>query len=137
MVGEPGNQTADIMFFDYTCINLRNPMDNTGPVKDSIGLPIDAIVGLIRDHRNAVIKGFLLNENLLEYFKHHYNRDLSPIKIEFLKKDLKQFLISPVDLVHYSGLIKEIRETNRTSLDAKGEHLIYGELEIIFKKYCY
>ncbi len=112
-------------------------MDNREPLKDSIGLSVDKIIDLIRIHRNAIITGFLIDENLLDYFKNQYDLKLSPRKKEFLKKDLKHLLISPVDLVHYSGLIKEMHESAKSSLDAKSEEFIYLELQIIFKKYCY
>jgi hypothetical protein len=112
-------------------------MDNIEPVKDSISLPVETVISTVRDLRNGIIVSFLIDENLLAYFKSEYNKDLSAVKKEFLKKDLHELLISPVDLVHYSGLIREIKESNNAAVMSKHDALFYQELEAIFKKYSY
>jgi hypothetical protein len=63
--------------------------------------------------------------------------DLSNIKVEFIKKDLKELLISPVNTNHYQGLIDQIRETDSAGLTESNENLFYKELEYIFKRYMY
>jgi hypothetical protein len=105
--------------------------------KDSIALPFDKIVEIVRDLRNAIIKGFLLDENLDSYFKSQFNKELSTIKKQFLKKDLAESLIAPVDLVHYASLIKEIKESNSASIALKNEDLFYQEIDHIFAKYSF
>lgn len=113
------------------------PMEDMDPVQESIKLSIEKIIDLIRQLRNDLIKDFLTDPNLKSYFFQQYGKDLSIIKIEFCKRDLKELLISPVDLTHYSSLIKDIRESNKASL-AEGNHeLFYKDLEMIFKKYTY
>ena len=112
-------------------------MDNIEPAKDSISLPVETIISTVRDLRNGNIKSFLSDENLHGYFKSEYKKELSPVKKEFLKKDLHELLISPVDLVHYSGLIREIKESNNAALTSKHDVLFYEELEGIFRRYCY
>lgn len=112
-------------------------MDKIEPAKDSIALPVDKIIDLIRELRNAIIKGFLIDENLLPYFKSQYNKELSNVKRELLKRDLKELLISPVDAAHYSALIKEVKETKNSALAYKNETLFYDELATLFRKYVY
>jgi hypothetical protein len=79
----------------------------------------------------------LFDENLLSHFTSEYKKQLTPVKKEFLKKDLQELLIAPVDLVHYSRLIREIKESNSVSLTTKNDELFYQELERIFRKYSY
>jgi hypothetical protein len=105
--------------------------------KDAMALPIDKIVEVIRELRNAIIKGFLLDENLVPYFKSRFTKELTDVKKQFLKKDLTELLISPVDLAHYSSLIKEIKESNSTSPALHNEGLFYEELNPIFAKYTF
>ena len=74
-------------------------------------------------------------KNIELYFNEQYNSSISAIKVEFLIRDLKELLISPVDLVHYAALIKEIRENNTANLSNGNKDLFYKELEKIFDKY--
>ena len=104
---------------------------------ETITLSVEKIIDLIRELRNQLVKEFLVDENLRTYFQKEYQRDLSIIKLEFLKRDLKELLISPVDLSHYSSLIKQIRECNTASLAEGNQELFYKEIDAIFKKYNY
>jgi hypothetical protein len=104
----------------------------------SENLSMEKIIDLVRQVRNDLVKDFLIKDNSQNYFAEHYNKPLSTIKLEFLRRDLSELLISPVDLVHYSSLIKEIRETNSASLSkGNNDELFYKELELIFDKYKY
>jgi hypothetical protein len=101
-------------------------------------LSVEKVIDLVRQVRNDLVKDFLIKDNAQNYFAEHYNKPLSIIKLEFLRRDLSELLISPVDLVHYSSLIKEIRETNSASLSkGNNDELFYRELELIFDKYKY
>ena len=100
-------------------------------------LSTEKVIDLIRQIRNDLIKDLLLEDNILSYFLAQYNKPISKIKIEFLARDLKELLISPVDLAHYASLIKEIRETNSANLSGGNNDLFYKELELIFNKYRY
>jgi hypothetical protein len=99
-------------------------------------LSVEKIIDLVRQVRNDLVKEFLIKDNAQKYFVDHYNKPLSTIKLEFLRRDLSELLISPVDLAHYSSLIKDIRETNSASLSkGNNEELFYKELAGIFDKY--
>jgi hypothetical protein len=100
-------------------------------------LSVEKIIDLVRVVRNDLIKDFLYRKNIELYFNEHYNKSISAIKAEFLIRDLKELLISPVDLVHYAALIKEIRENNTASMSNGHKDLFYKELEVIFDKYKY
>jgi len=100
-------------------------------------LSIEKVIDLVRQIRNDLIKDFLLGENIQSYFLEQYEKPISKIKIEFLIRDLKELLISPVDLVHYASLIKDIRETNSANLSRGNNDLFYKEIELIFNKYKY
>jgi hypothetical protein len=105
--------------------------------QETINLSVEKVIDLIRQLRNELIKDFLGNDNARAYFQKEYQRDISAVKLEFLKRDLKELLISPVDLSHYSSLIKQIRESNSASLAEGNQELFYKEIETIFKKYNY
>jgi hypothetical protein len=96
------------------------------------------IIDLIRQLRNDLIKDFLDERYLKEYLSNKYNmRELSNVKVEFIKKELKELLIAPVNTPHYHPIIEQIKTTESASLSEGNEQLFYKELENIFKKYIY
>ena len=98
----------------------------------------ERILELVRKLRNDLIKDFLDERHLKQYLANQFRvNELSNIKIEFIKKELKELLISPVNTNHYQGLIDQIRETDSAGLAETNENLFYKELENIFKKYMY
>ncbi len=97
----------------------------------------ERIIDLVKEVRNGLIRDFLQDESLKTYFAQQYSKELSQIKAEFLKRDLKELLNSPVDLAHYAQLIKQMQELNTASISTSNYELFYKELEGIFKKYNY
>jgi hypothetical protein len=98
----------------------------------------ESIMDLIRKLRNDLIKDFLDERHLKEYLGNQFRiRDLSNVKIEFIKKDLKELLISPINTNHYAPLISHIKATDSAALTESNEQLFYKELENIFKSYIY
>jgi hypothetical protein len=98
----------------------------------------ERILELVRKLRNDLIKDFLDERHLKSYLSNNFRiNELSNIKIEFIKKDLKELLISPVNTNHYQSLIDQIRETDSASLTETNEPLFYKELEIVFKRYMF
>ena len=98
----------------------------------------ERILELVRKLRNDLIKDFLDERQLKQYVANNFRvHELSNIKIEFIKKDLKELLISPVNTNHYQGLIDQIRETDTAGITETNEPLFYKELESIFKRYLY
>lgn len=98
----------------------------------------ERILELVRKLRNDLIKDFLDERHLKEYVGDHFRvMELSNIKIEFIKKDLKELLISPVNTNHYQKLIDQIRETDSAAITETNEPLFYKELEGLFKRHIY
>jgi hypothetical protein len=98
----------------------------------------ESIIELIRKLRNDLIKDFLDERLLKEYANTQFRvRELSNIKIEFIKKDLKELLISPVNTIHYEVLIEQIKHTDSAALTENNERLFYKELEQVIKKYVF
>ena len=98
----------------------------------------DRILELVRKLRNDLIKDFLDERYLKEYLSSQFRvNELSNIKVEFIKKDLKELLISPVNTNHYQTLIDQIRDTDRAGIADGNEPLFYKELELIFKRYMF
>lgn len=98
----------------------------------------ERILELVRKLRNDLIKDFLDERYLKEYlFTNFRVSDLSPVRIEFIKKELKELLISPVNTNHYQRLIDQIRETDTAGLTEGNEPLFYKELDPIFRRYMY
>lgn len=98
----------------------------------------ERILELVRKLRNDLIKDFLDERHLKDYVAQQFRvHELSNIKVEFIKKDLKELLISPVNMNHYQVLIDQIRETDSAAISETNEPLFYKELENIFKRYIY
>jgi hypothetical protein len=98
----------------------------------------ERVLDLVRQLRNDLIKDFLDERNLKNYVRDQYNISaLSNIKVEFIKKDLKELLISPVNTGHYKTLIDQIKNTDSAALTENNERLFYKELEGVFKRHLY
>ena len=98
----------------------------------------ESIIDLVRKVRNDLIKDFLDERFLLEYLATQFRvKDLSNIKLQLIKKDLKELLISPVNTNHYGSLISHIRLTDSASLAENNEQLFYKEVENVLKKFIY
>lgn len=98
----------------------------------------ERILELVRKLRNDLIKDFLDERHLKEYVDNQFGiKSLPPIKIEFIRKDLKELLISPVNTNHYEPLISQIRLTDSAALTDNNEHLFYKELDMVMKRYIY
>ena len=122
--------TSNVIFFLHHCTMNLNEV-NTQWTEDRI-------LELVRKLRNDLIKDFLDERHLKEYLSRNFRvMELSNIKIEFIKKDLKELLISPVNKNHYQNLIGQIKETDSAGLTESNEPLFYAELEVIFKRYIF
>lgn len=96
------------------------------------------IVSLITKLRNDLIKDFLDERLLAVYFNSKYMlAELSNVKIQFIRRDLKELYMSPLDTEHYAPIIEEIKNNERTSLAEGNEQLFYKEIENILQKYIY
>ena len=96
------------------------------------------ILDLVRKVRNDLIKDFLDDRFLKQYLQQEFGiRELSAVKIEFIRTDLKELLIQPVDVVRYEPIIRQIRDTDTASLSEKNEELFYQEIDRTLKNYIY
>lgn len=110
--------------------------NNYGEVKVSDS-EVD-IIELIRKLRNDLIKDFLDERHLKKYVHSKYSvSEVSNVKIEFIRKELKELLVSPVNTEHYRPIMDEIKTNERTSLAEGNEQLFYKELETVFLKYIF
>ncbi|HMV07241.1 MAG TPA: hypothetical protein PK325_07735 [Cyclobacteriaceae bacterium] len=88
--------------------------------------------------RNDLIKDFLDERNLIEYLSREYRMmDVSRVKVEFIKRDLKLLIQSPLDNEHYREVLETISETGSAALSQGNEKVFYKEIEQILKKYIY
>lgn len=87
----------------------------------------------LRDNR---LKELLsADDALMDFLEEQYNTlAISAVKREFIKRDLAELKSTSLDLVHYSSLIKEIKEHPEFQ-DAESHPLFIQELKAIFKKY--
>lgn len=96
------------------------------------------IIELIRKLRNDLIQDFLDERYMKQYVLDQYNiKELTFIKIEFVKQALKRLLESPVNVIHYGSLVNLIRETDTASLSKGNEQLFYAEIENVLKDYLF
>lgn len=112
-------------------------MKNEAEVSGIFPLTMEHAIDSVRTMRNEQIKKFLNPEYLRIYFKTQYDKDLSPVRLEFISRDLQQLLIAPVDLVHYSMILMTIKESGNINIPEESMALFTMEIELIFKKYSY
>ena len=113
-------------------------MQNTDAELLLAKLSTEKIIELVRVTRNNYILEFLEGDAIQQFFSEHYHMpQLSTIKIEFLKRDLKMLLGSSVDLVHYASVIKEIKDSNVLEVAQPHQLFFNREFEGIFKKYIF
>lgn len=98
----------------------------------------ETVLDLVRTIRNDLIKDFLDERFLLEYLSTTFRmKDLSRRKLEFVRADLKDMLIAPVDIKHYAPLMKLLEETGTMAITAGNEALFYKEIEQILKRHLF
>jgi hypothetical protein len=96
------------------------------------------ILDVIRRLRNDLVKDFLDERNMIRYLSEQYRvHEISSVKMEFIKRDLKNLLIAPVDKEWYRSIIDEFHESGSAALSEGNEKLFYKEIEKILKKYLY
>jgi hypothetical protein len=111
---------------------------STQPIANETKWSDESIIDLVRKVRNDLIKDFLDERFLIQYIDSNYKvTNISQIKIEFIKNNLKELLISPVNLAHYQTIIADIRENDSASLTEGNDVLFYKEIEQILKRYIY
>ena len=93
---------------------------------------------LVRKLRNDLIKDFLDERYMKEHINSKYGiRELSAVKVEFIKAELKELLISPVNVNHYKRLLDHIKESESAALSEGNEELFFKEIDLILRKYIF
>jgi len=112
-------------------LNLMELIKNTQWTQDND-------IDLIRKLRDDLVKDLLDERYLKEFIFENYNvRELSNVKLEFLRKELKELLQSPLDVQHYDPIITFLRESGSASLADGQDQLFYIDIERILKRYIY
>lgn len=104
--------------------------------KEASKISTEFIIENLKSIRDSVINDLLRSDDsLMSFMEKHYNTvAISSVKKEFLRRDLNELKSSTLDLVHYSSLIKEIRESG--NLNSWERHPLFQlELKVIFQKY--
>jgi hypothetical protein len=93
---------------------------------------------LVLKLRNDLIKDFLDERNLITYLSKEFRMmEVSRVKVEFIKRDLKLLLETSLDSERYRDLLGTISETGSAALSQGNEKLFYKEIESVLKKYIY
>jgi len=80
---------------------------------------VEKIIEEVKQLRDSKIQLLLRTPDLMDFLEEHYNTfAISQVKLEFLKRDLKSLLQSPLDLVFYSALIRQIKESKHDVRDS-------------------
>ncbi|HEY9008790.1 hypothetical protein [Ohtaekwangia sp.] len=96
------------------------------------------IADLIRRYRNELIKDFLDERNLVAYVAKQYRLvELSVVKIQFIKRDLKNMLQDTVDIELYEPIIRNFNQTGSMEFAEEHNKLFYREIDRLLKKYIY
>ncbi len=95
-------------------------------------------IEIIQKLRNDLLKDFLDERYLKEYMATRYHvRELSNVKIEFIKKDIKELLRAPVDLNHYESLLKDLKDSDSVVLTEGNDRLFFEEADQVLKRSLY
>jgi hypothetical protein len=117
-----------------------DPQEQMNPMEDikHTRWTDDTIAELILKVRNDLLKDFLDDRFLKTYVNEQFKiKELSHICVEFIRKDLKELLQTPVDMNHYRSLVTHIRETDTASLSEGNEQLFYADVEKVLKRHIY
>ncbi|MBL7832903.1 MAG: hypothetical protein JNK18_03070 [Cyclobacteriaceae bacterium] len=102
----------------------------------SATLSTESIITYLHSVRNKRLAELSRHDDaLMDLLEELYNTvAISPVKREFMKRDLAELRSSSLDLAHYSSLITEIKKTGNPEL-AQSSPLFTEEMKQIFRKY--
>lgn len=111
-------------------------MQQNPSLEPALKISIDQSIDTIRAHRDSHLKELLNDSKLMNFLEAQYDVfQISSVRKEFLKRDLTDLKNTPLDLVHYASLIRDLKDgTTTTPTD---HPLFLEELRIIFKKYSF
>lgn len=95
-------------------------------------------VDLIKKLRSDLLKDFLDERYLKEYISKKFNvRELSNVRIEFIKRGLKELLQEPIDLSKYEEVLTIIKDTDGETLADGEDQVFYAEIENVLRRNIY
>jgi hypothetical protein len=130
------NSISDHGTLELLYLGRHLEMENSQPDKTTSVLSTELIIEHLKSIRDNTLNILLKNDDALMAFleKHFDTIAISPVKREFLKRDLVELKNSSLDLVHYSSLIKETKEKGGMMITEE-HHLFSQELRVICEKY--
>src|SRR5690606_17318311 len=97
-----------------------------------------AILEFVKKVRNDLIRDFLDERFLREHVRsQHPYSEISSVKVQFIRKGLKELYASEIIRAHYKPLIDEIQTHERISLSEGNEVLFYRDVESVFERYIF
>ena len=97
-------------------------------------ISFEKIAESIRAVRDQTIVELLSESKLMPLLKEHFKTvAISKVKLEFLRRDLKELKNSSLDLGNYSSLIRKMKESS--SIAPPNHPLFFVELKSVFEKH--
>ncbi|HTH55927.1 MAG TPA: hypothetical protein VL728_07755 [Cyclobacteriaceae bacterium] len=95
----------------------------------------DEIIKCIQQTRDRLIDDLLNEPLMMDFVLEHFNTvAMTQVKLDYIKRGLIELKGSHLDLAHYSPLIKQMKETQTTLVNAN-HRLFLMQLKAEFKKY--
>ncbi len=109
-------------------------MENNITFQSDSAVSTEKIIRAIRAVRDQSIDDLLKESSLNSFLETHYDTlFVSQIKLEFMKRSLKELQNSSLDLAHYSSLIRKLKELSTVALDVN-HPLFLNELKSLFER---
>lgn len=130
------NSISDHGALELLYLGRQIEMENSQPDKTASVISTELIIENLKSIRDTTVISLLKNDDaLMAFLEEHFDTiAISPVKQEFLKRELVELKNSSLDLVHYSSLIKEIKEKGYMMVN-KDLPLFNQELKLICEKY--
>jgi hypothetical protein len=88
--------------------------------------------------RSDFLKDFLDERYLREYLARQYNvRDLSNVKVEFMKKDFKELVSTSLDQAAVEALVTKIQAVGNPDEQEEREQIFHDEIEKVVMQYLF
>jgi len=108
-------------------------------MKEKVGIQkgevsIELAIQHVKAVRDRVLSRLQQDSELQRFLEEQFEIfGLSAVRTEFLKRDLRELRDTSLDLVHYSSLLKQLKENRALTVD-ESHSLILMELKKIFEK---
>lgn len=114
---------------------MKSEMENNFDTWNITSVSIEKIAENIRNVRDQSIDELLIESKLMHFIEAHFNTvAISKVKLEFLRRDLRELKSASLDLAHYSSLIKKMKESNSIIPDNNHPSFLI-ELKTLFEKH--